>query len=277
MARTQSQLAAFYRMCAERTEPLDPARFVQNRIPYMVQHCTSYGLANRLRGWCGIGALADIAGVPFVTCWKPVGGCPSTFIDIFVPDSCAVFAHGAAFTRARRVWRGKQATLPTNMYARRRRNGHHVAKQRALSLKLRPHLQEQLDSFTGSLPPDIVGVHIRRTDLLRVERRRKLGDQRLLRILDARVAAQPDTAFLLCADNPLSVEMMVKRYGKRVFWRKQTMTDYVRGGGQCSSIGDAAIDLYALSRTSRIIASPGSSFAQYAGYLGGIKLRRIRS
>jgi len=240
-----------------------------------MQLCTRSGLCNRLRGWVGIGALADIFNLSFMVNWVPKRACPSTFQSVFVPDTCAVMTSqrdGGKFHVLRRfrdidavrnteVYQGMMG-LPDELFWG-------VAKKRARSLKLQPQLQEQLETFMETVPANAIGLHVRRTDLARAA---GVTDLPMHEAICQAVEKDADATFLLCADNSNSVQMLRKSYGDRIFWRQQHMKKRCH---RRTSIADAAIDLYALARTKWVLGTRRSSFSVYAAFLGDIKLKPV--
>jgi len=265
----------------QRTGIIQSSGAVQHTFPCLLQFCARSGLCNRLRGWVGIGTLADIFNLTFLVHWKGKPACGSTFTNVFEADTCAVMPSQRSvgkfnilrrFTDLRsvqntEVYRGMM-DVPDKLFWDR-------AKQRARELKLLPHLTEQLEEFMKTLPAGIIGLHVRRTDLIS----RSKADPRLHAVLDdivAEAAAKDEEVnFLLCADNPKSVTSLKQRYGKRIFWRDQDMGRRANRRPRCTTQANAAIDLYSLSRTERIIGTRRSSFSGYAAFLGGIALQPV--
>jgi len=145
-----------------------------------------------------------------------------------------------------------------------------VARKRARELRLLPKFEDELESFMERVPPNAIGVHVRRTDL----KNPAVCDPPLMRILD-RVVEEEDPTFLFCTDNPSSLAKFRERYGERILWREQEMRRRRGHRARFSNVGDAAIDVYALSRTKRIIGTERSSFSCYAAFLGDIQLLQV--
>lgn len=254
----------------------------QYRFPCIIQVCFKHGLCNRLRGWGSIGALADLDNIPFIVCWRRDGECQSNFTDLFVPWRCipGPLAARAHFKRPL-VFAGGCRSLYSGVnwpcsYRRftRGRNAEFDEKvaERWRNLKLRDEYQQSVDDFMRRVPDDVVGVHVRRTDLLK---RHENSDGILCDRLDAEIEKNPDIQFLLCADNPASVRLLQERYGDRMHWRKQWLKEGWRKHQRNGPISEAAVDLFCLARTTRIIGTHRSSFSLFASRLGGIKVDRI--
>jgi hypothetical protein len=258
----------------------------------ILQLTTTSGLCNHLRAWAGIGALADMQNLPFVVHWHPNWACRARFGELFRDNNC-VRMPARRYERLLRLARkfvGRSANRPTCWFSRmlppaRREEHERVALKRMRELKLLPAIQTELDAFMATAPDNLIGLHIRRTDAMKnygkcvgviVKRaedlRPEMVDRRLFPILDRELDENPDATFLLCADNQHSVQLFTSRYRGRMIWRPQPLKR--NGKERHSSVRDAVIDLYALSRTQRIIGTLSSSFSFYAATLGGIPLDR---
>lgn len=258
---------------------MDGINWIQH-MPCFVQVCDYSGLANRLRGWFGIGAVADSWRLPLWTCWLPSEPCKSVFTDLFCVDRTFMLPldrlpqlpNACIFRWPRHMNPKRCATSVPDFYrkfsaTRNRAQFVELVHKRRHGLRLLPALQARVDAFVASVPAGAVGVHIRRTDFPRQAGR----DQAMQRVLDAEIAAAPDIQFVLCADNPGSVAWLRSLYGARIHWRPTTPATGLR----LTTVEDAAIDLWVLSRMSRIIGTRGSSFSQNAAALGGIVLKEV--
>lgn len=253
-------------------------RTLYRQTPAVVQLVNSSGLCNRLRGWVGIGALADLAGATFVCHWRPMSQCRSRFYDIFVPDNCLALNAASQCREFQLVKRfsKKRAVLSTHKYlqhvSRAVFNEAAIARQR--SLRLQPKWADRLEEFMETVPADAIGVHVRRTDLVPPPLARR-SDAHLYAKMDAAIAHNPEATFLCCADNPRSVQRLRDRYGDRIFWREQKMRDHRQHKHRYTSQANAAIDLFALSRMKRIIGTKRSSFSLFAARTAGIKAEMV--
>jgi hypothetical protein len=133
------------------------------------------------------------------------------------------------------------------------------------SLKLVPALQEELDQLLQRWQAPTVGVHVRRTDLwsLRGAARKLAADKRLLELLWREPA---DVAFFVAADNPQTIDMLRGFFGARILQHSKQW----RSGFRRTSVADAVLDLYGLSRTMRLIGTRRSTFSQCAALIGDI-------
>jgi len=241
-----------------------------------MQHCTQSGLCNRLRGWTGIGAIADYYGLSFLVHWNRHAACSSTFADVFVPDTCAIMPSrrdGRKYKRIREFV-GERSTHIVEWYNRTQLEIPHdefmtIATARARALRLQPEFEDTLEAFMETVPADAIGLHVRRTDLPNCRQ----SDPLLKKELDRVVAEDADAQFLLCSDNFDSVKWLRRLYGDRIIWREQTMRPQRARRGRHTSVADSAIDLFSLARTKELIGTYWSSFSTHAALMGGIPLR----
>jgi len=144
---------------------------------------------------------------------------------------------------------------------------------RCRNLRLQPRFAAVVDEVMDKLPDDIIGLHVRRTDLPAAC---AASDKKLKAQLDLEIPWNPGAQFFLCTDDRKNVEWLKSLYGDRIRWRDQWMRRTGRKKDRRhSSAADAAIDLYCLARTSRIIGTATSSFTDYAALLGGKDVIRI--
>jgi len=208
----------------------------------------------------------------------------SVFSDIFIPHRCVVLhtRNFRAFPQAR-VFRGNNCRegdsglCPPEFYIKHTTASLEAlleaAKQRIQALRLQPRFADVVDAYMDRVPSEVVGLHVRRTDLRDLQAD---SDKKLKAHLDMEIANDPDIQFLLCTDARKNVEWLKELYGDRILWRAQWMqAKGKKRDMRHSSIADAAIDLYCLARTSRIIGTDTSSFTDYAAILGDKEVIRI--
>jgi hypothetical protein len=143
--------------------------------------------------------------------------------------------------------------------------------------ELRPieAIRQRIDAAKADWPENIIGIHIRRTDLhqLRAEWKDKTICPKKVAKLDAKVRAaieaEPDAVFFVASDNEASFAMLCGYYGARV---RQLPKQWNGKELRHTSMADAVADLYLLAATRHVIGTVHSSFSQYAAKLGGIPL-----
>jgi len=209
--------------------------------------------------------------------WQRNPVCQCDFNSVFVPDSCGVMTSQRDRGKYNLLvqFTGHQATHNTEVYMGMMGVPDDIfweaAKKRVRALKLQPEHNDTLDAFMATVPDNAIGLHVRRTDLIGGH----IADPLLHAELDRIIADDPDATFLLCADNPHSVIQLREKYGDRIFWREQGMAERKKRKHRHTSQANAAIDVYALSRTKRIIGTRCSSFSGYAAFLGGLDLKPV--
>jgi hypothetical protein len=140
----------------------------------------------------------------------------------------------------------------------------------ALELDIRSHLVTlqpsaeilaEVDSF--ALPPNAVGVHIRRGD--HIEDFGESRDEHFVAIIDALADTKSDLYFFLATDDPATERRFQQRYRDRLLtFRKRGAGRHDIRGGQ-----EALIDLLLLSRTMAIVGNVRSTFSLTAAKWGG--------
>ena len=130
-------------------------------------------------------------------------------------------------------------------------------------------LRAEIDTLAGSLPSGpAVGVHVRRGDHAQSIRRSPI--EAFEARMDALLATESAASFFLATDDPGVRARLARRYGSLLRFRE--------GSSDRSSLAGmrgAVVDLWTLSRCSRVLASSGSTFAPTAAALGGIPCETV--
>lgn len=112
---------------------------------------------------------------------------------------------------------------------------------------------------------DVIGIHIRRTDNLYAV---KYSPTVLfLEKIKEEIELNPSIRFYLATDDPTEEEIFLKEYGEKIMIYHKHSLDR----NNPFAIKDAVIDLYNLSRCSKIYGSYYSSFSDTAALWNGIE------
>jgi hypothetical protein len=130
--------------------------------------------------------------------------------------------------------------------------------------KPHPAQQAAVDEIAQAFGPGTIGVHIRRTD--NANAIRYSPTSAFVAAMQRRLRADPDARFFLATDCAETEAAIRAVFGARVITRPRVASRDTREG-----MLDAVVDLFALSRTSRILGSYYSTFSETAASLGGIK------
>lgn len=127
-----------------------------------------------------------------------------------------------------------------------------------------PALEQRIDG----LPVDrsVVGVHIRRTDL--VDGIRDSPTAAFIRHMQDELNRNSAVSFFLCTDSPEVEEQLRHHFGTRI--QSSPKRALLRERPQ--AIEDAVVDLFALSRCGRILGTRHSSFSSTAAQIDGSEL-----
>ncbi len=124
---------------------------------------------------------------------------------------------------------------------------------------------DKVSALTGPAS-HLIGVHIRRTD--NKPAIGKSSTDAFLAAMEAEIAADPDVRFYLATDDLSEEKTLREHFPGRIISNegRDLSRDSVTG------IQDALVDLYSLSRCSKIIGSFYSSFTDLAADIRGIPL-----
>ena len=130
-------------------------------------------------------------------------------------------------------------------------------------------MSQRLKNETKAFKNHVIGVHVRRTD------NKDSIEQSPLELFIARmqeeIVKDPEVQFYVASDNPLVKEQLLHIFGAQ----RIIIPTGVIGRDSEEGIRQAVIEMYALSKTNRILGSYYSSFSEIASSLAGIKLETI--
>lgn len=129
-------------------------------------------------------------------------------------------------------------------------------------------LRARIDERTMDFDEHTIGVHVRRTD--HVKSIAKSPDELFIAQMQHEVQAQPLTRFYLATDS-----MEVKQKFTDIFGDRIMTTSFEASRNTKEGVQEALVELYALSRTSKILGSYWSSYSHTAADLGKIKIFKV--
>lgn len=132
--------------------------------------------------------------------------------------------------------------------------------------RIRPvkRIRREIRKVSRSFGPNTIGVHVRRGDNLKSIQRSPLYE--FSRLMKDAADADERTNFFLSTDCQEAADFLRHEFGNRLITRTPDLSRDTLVGTQ-----EAIIDLWLLSRTSRIIGSYWSSFSETAAAISGIQ------
>jgi hypothetical protein len=237
--------------------------------------------------------LAEASNRRFTMFWPLTPACAAPFADLFA-NPWPVETVDAAAVAGWPYISGWFAEVPDLLVAREPRLvighptwlirpgqfAHHdrlAARCRDLFAELQPipSIQQTAERFRQErFRPIMIGVHLRRGDLLRQRPDVAANSDQALAAVDRYLAEFPDAGILLCTDDG-SVEpdtgktsregvheRFHTRYGASVVWTTPRSLDR----NTPAAIQDALVDLWLLRQSDCFVGSEGSSFSELALY-----------
>ena len=282
------------------TNPSRPAPRTGNE-PSTIRHCgdvrsgivalqPTQGLANRLRAISSFNVLARRTGRDFRLCWAPSQGFSTEDLNELVANEftridqaefhalCAaglVLDH-ASLSAGESLGEGQpvltyRGYLPVAVA----RDDYHAELTTWQPSAAIAHVVTRI---AAEFDANTVGVHVRRGDALLNPRLgwkyRISSDRAFFARMDGLIRAEPRTVFFLATDDAATEARFRSRYGDAL--RTNTVKLHVPSllGEPKDNQRDAAIDLFALSRTSRVLGNHASTFSSLAANIGRIPLER---
>lgn len=124
-------------------------------------------------------------------------------------------------------------------------------------------LQQQIDERCANFNEHTIGIHIRRTD--NVASIKQSPTELFIKQMNEIIDKCPDTNFYLATDSEEEKETLKQTFGKRIITSHHAAERHSLKGMQ-----EALIELYMLSRTTKIIGSMQSSYSETAAQIGRI-------
>jgi hypothetical protein len=258
-------------------------------VPTLAVFC-SLGLSNRLRVLLSGLALAEASGRQFRMLWPITPACAASFAELF--DNAwpveTVDAMAVADLPYISGWFGQLPDLlvaaepdlvighPTWLIQPGEFSDHDRLMTRCEDLlnELQPVsvVQQRVDEFyQRHMRPTVIGVHLRRGDLLRQRPDAANNTAQAIAAVDRFADEYPDAGILLCTDDgavdpktdrPSRREGIQEtfrlRYGRRVVWTTPRSLDR----STPEAIQDALVDLWLLRATDCFVGTETSSFSE---------------
>ena len=124
--------------------------------------------------------------------------------------------------------------------------------------------QAEVNEISQTFRNNTIGVHIRRTD--NVNAIRYSPTHAFIAAMKDCVAAEPDVHFFLTTDCGDTERQLISLFGHKIITRARKISRNSADG-----LRDAVVDLFLLSRTSRILGSYYSTFSETAASIGNIR------
>lgn len=272
------------------------------------------GLCNRLRTLCSFQALAKVLNRPFLLCWDVSNGwSDERFEDLFdnhvdqiTTDQFLELASSSLClekyfnadqskneqgfkidmlndrTKAITYFGDRElvALLPRKDTMLRWPTLGHEHRIFLRSLKPIKTCLDEINRVSAGFDRSIVGVHIRRGDAVKSTLAPKFlvsSDQAFIDEMTAIIKKNNRATFFLATDCDTTQKMFQSHFGDRIIVNDRKRFVSSNWLQQKENQSDAVVDLWLLSRTSRIIGNNWSSFSSTAALLGDIPITIAKS
>jgi hypothetical protein len=131
------------------------------------------------------------------------------------------------------------------------------------------HIREQVNLVAKTFTEHTVGVHIRRSDHRASIKNSPL--ELFIEKMQHELSTNKDKSFFLSTDDPEVEKVLFNVFGQKIITHKKEFSRQTVKG-----IQDAAVDLYCLSKTNKVIGSYWSSFSDVASRINQIPLEIIK-
>ncbi len=131
-------------------------------------------------------------------------------------------------------------------------------------------LQKKIDACSAKFNDNTIGIHIRSTD--NKDSIKNSPFQLFAAKIEEEIILNPGATFFLSTDNKSYQDILMKKYGSNII----LFNDKEFSRNKTQGIKDAVVDLFCLSKTSKIYGSYFSSFSAVAARIGGIRNEVLR-
>lgn len=131
-------------------------------------------------------------------------------------------------------------------------------------------LQQEIVKRCADFNEHTIGIHIRRTD--NIASITQSPTELFVKQMEEFVEHQPDTTFYLATDSEEEKQKLKQVFGERI-----SMSGHAAERNSLQGMQDALVELYTLSRTSRIIGSMQSSYSETAAQIGRVQCSFINT
>ncbi|MEM7063917.1 MAG: hypothetical protein AAF572_12220 [Cyanobacteria bacterium P01_B01_bin.77] len=256
-----------------------------NHTPYkkIVFYTGLGGLCNRLRALCSYLYLSHHLDIPLLMCWYPNEACDCYFDELF-EDVCEMISPQTIL----RIFNSQESSNILYVDVGKWKRIYETYWQQHLDyetywqgylkfirqMPLKKSILKKIDIFIEKFwHEDIIGLHIRRTDLLEHLKSRKLesdysSNEKFISSIEQAIA-DGYSCFFLATDEVSTKTLIQANFPEKIISYCQTFDSFQK---RQTFVEDALIDLYLLSKCTKIIGSYHSSFSRYAANLGNIPL-----
>ncbi len=264
----------------------------------MIYFETWAGLCNRLRGMSSAYGFAKEIGIPLTVIWENLDICNCSFDDYFELDvdqtipvkvcnfnmmGTSLFHKALHFLYNRKIASMKKKSviisqdelmkmdleelkklaLKKDVYIRSYYYWYEWDNPYSI-FKIKPCIENKVNQLMERCGKDAVGVHIRRTD------HDICISESPTEVFINEMRKEPDeVCFFVATDELTEREKLIREFGKeRIIFNEDAELSRASEKG----MEDAVVDLYALSRTNKILGSSTSSFTEMAAKISEIPL-----
>ena len=207
---------------------------------------------------------------PLIIYWPRSVDCTGTFLDCFKPIKNVTFVVGE-HSNKKYDYAGFEACSPiVSMYHPQltQDNIKHICTDGYRHIQPLPKIQRVVDAFVKKHNiKSAVAVHVRRTDFVKILKKRHANSSDYADFFSAIDALPPHIPIFLATDNRQTQLDFIKKYPGRVSVYKDLSHKKLRGAQRLTSMEDSVIDMYVAKDAKYFIGTPYSSFSDMIGAL----------
>ncbi|GAB4395586.1 MAG: hypothetical protein OHK0053_04740 [Microscillaceae bacterium] len=126
-------------------------------------------------------------------------------------------------------------------------------------------ISKAIARFQKLMPSQIIGIHIRQTDHHISKTHSTV--EKFIEVIEKEIENNPVSCFFLATDELAVQHQLIQKFGSKIIYYSENKSRNSKNG-----IRQAIVDLFLLSKTSKIYGSYWSSFSEVASKIGGIEL-----
>ena len=213
------------------------------------------GLCNRLRLIVAYKHFSDITNKKIEMFWVKSPQCKGLFKDLFQPIPNINFTYLKYGASAR----PENTATKTELFP----HDEKIKNKNHLIFKPVDGIMQQVESVRRGLTPDYIACHIRRTDIITIQKKLKITpptDEQFEKFIED----HPDKDVFLATDNRDTQERFIKKFPKRIKYACGTNGNgSKRWPKRTTSIQDAVKDLFLCIGSSSFMGTACSSYSTF--------------
>ena len=216
------------------------------------------GLSNRLRLIANYKHMSEVTGKKIRMYWVKSKPCMEKFSNLFKPIDNVCFSY-IKWNRNEKRTRPKKTSNSLGLFFQEQ----HIYRKNHLIFKPLDSIQKKIDLIKSSIGEDYVSCHIRRTDIVTIQKKYNVAPHPD-KFFDDFIDLHPNRKVFLATDSRSTQKRFKNKYKDRIYTHSLIKSDgSSRWPDRTTSIQDAVVDMFACIDSVDFIGTNCSSFSGF--------------